>query len=103
MLLQNNPTYSGYYNPWEGQGDTIDTGGGFSSPADAPSGFWDWWGDHGDEATDFGKSILCMIKPETCRQNSGYPPSGQPAQNNTIMYVLLGIVVVLLIVFMFKK
>lgn len=103
MLLVNNPTNQVYYNPWEGQGSTIDTGGGSSTPDDAPGQFWDWWGRNGDEATDLFNSVMCAIKPERCRANSGTTPSGSPQPNNTIMYVLLAIIVLLLIVFMFKK
>lgn len=103
MLLVNNPTFAGYYNPWEGQGDVIETGGGYSTPDDTPGKFWDWWGRNGEDATDFLNSVICAIKPERCRGLNGYPAPVQQRQDNTLVYVLLGIILVLLVVFMFKK
>ncbi len=102
MLLMNNPTYQGFYNPWEGQGSTIETGGGYSTPDDAPGGIWDWWNRNGDEAGDMLNTILCAIKPERCQGSTGSPPT-VVQQDNTVLYVLLGVIVLLLIVFMFKK
>lgn len=103
MLLINNPTAQEFYNPWEGQGSTIDTGGGYSTPDDGPGGFWEWWSRNGDEASDVFNTVMCAIKPEWCGRNSGNPPPVQQRQDNTIMFVLLGIIVLLLIVFIFKK
>lgn len=102
MLLMNNPTWQGYSNPWQGQGDVIETGGGYSTPDEAPGRFWDWWGRNGEEATDFLNSVICAIKPEHCRTPGPYPYPVQTRQDNTVLYILLGIIVVLLVVFMFK-
>ena len=103
MPSEYNPTMPGYNNPWYGQGDVINTEGGYSTSDDAPGKFWDWWDRNGDEATGFLSNVMCMIKPENCRRSQGgnYPPA--PAQDNTVLYAMLGLILLLLIVFMFKK
>lgn len=104
MLIQNNPTYQGFVNPWQDQGDYIEPTGGYSTEEDAPGGIWDWWNDNGEQATDFAKSVLCLIKPEKCRpQNNGQPQTTTQPQNNTFMFVFLALIVLLLIVVIFKK
>lgn len=105
MLSQYNPTFSqGLYNPWEGQGDTIENSDEYSTDEEGPGGFWNWWGQNGEEATDIFNSVLCAIKPERCRQSGGDHPGGYPQkQDNTVVFILAGLVVLLLVVFLFKK
>lgn len=93
-------------NPWEGQGTVINQNGGYSSPEDAPGGFWDWWRKNGDTAVDAASDVYCLVFPNSkrCKQPPAYDPSYSPSQqNNTLWYVLIGVILILILVLVLKK
>lgn len=94
-------------NPWEGQGTVINGNGGYSSPEDAPGGFWDWWRKNGDTAVDAASDLHCLVFPNAKRCKTPAGPSAPgyypTSQNNTILYVLIGVILILILILMFKK
>ena len=94
---------------WQGQGTTIDNNsGGMSLPEDAPDGnFWDWWTDNGESAASAANAILCAINPRRygCYSSpeSGSNTEDGKSQNNTLVFAILGFIVVLLLLLFFKK
>lgn len=90
---------------WGGQGGYIEPTGGYSTPDQAPGRFWDWWDNNGEQATGLASTIFCAIAPDKCRRPpGGYPGSyPQPQQDNTILFVFMGLILLLLVVMIFKK
>lgn len=67
---------------------------------------WDWYAENGDIAVDAANDILCLIDPSArrCRppQEGGYY-GGYQRPDHTVTYILVGLVVILLLAFIFKK
>ena len=67
----------------------------------------DWIMENGEDAVGIDDGVLCVINPRRpgCRGSGSASTNTTvlPAQNNNILYAILGVVVVLLIVFIFKK
>lgn len=89
---------------WEGQGTVIDSGGGRSTPEDAPNNVA--WGDVGYEVLD----VLCAIKPEWCKTQPETTPIPSPNQtqrqrNNMIWWVAgaIGLVVIILLIVLIAR
>ena len=84
--------------PWQDQGTVVEN----------KRSVWDWWRDNGDTAVDAAGDIICLFSPNSpqCRPtyHPGYDPRYyQPRQDNTLLYVLIGIIAFLLLLMMLKR
>lgn len=78
-----------------------------SSEPDTSGGFWDWWRRNGDGATDILNAGLCSINPRRagCPGSRNYPPAGNAndPNNQTVLYLIVGLVVLMLFILILRK
>lgn len=73
-------------------------------PEDDGRTFWDWYEENGSTATSVADDLLCLINPRRCQPQ--FPVNGGPnfpQRDNTALYIILGLVVILLIALLLKK
>lgn len=66
---------------------------------------WEWVAENGDEALGLINGILCTIKPTRPGCPGTIPPGGNSffQQDQTPIYILIGVILILLLVIVFKK
>ena len=74
---------------------------------DTSDSFWDWWRRNGGSATDILSNGLCIINPRRAgcpgaNQNNPNGVYGRP-QDQTLLYVVIGVVVLMLFILILKK
>ncbi len=79
-----------------------------SGEPDTSGGFWNWWQRNGDSATDILNSGLCAINPRRagCPGSRNYYPNGgspQDSDNQTLLYLVVGLVILMLFILILRK
>lgn len=79
-----------------------------SSEPDTSGGFWDWWRRNGEGATDILNAGLCSINPRRAGcpgSRNYYPPGSIPndPNNQTVLYLIVGLVVLMLFILILRK
>ena len=66
---------------------------------------WEWVAENGDEALGLINGVLCTIKPNRPGCPGSIPPGGNTffRQDQTPLYILIAVVLILLLVLLFKK
>lgn len=64
--------------------------------------FWDWWEDNGADATNLANSVLCTIFPNRAGCSPQEPTPRYLEQDQTMLYVLLGIILILILILIIK-
>lgn len=88
--------------PWEDQGTVVE------DTAKEKRSFWDWWRNNGDTAVDAAGDLICLISPNSPRCRPAYPPAGDPRyyaprQDNTLLYVLIGLILIIGLLLILKR
>jgi hypothetical protein len=71
-------------------------------PVEEKDNFWDWWEDNGSSATNLANSVLCTIFPNRAGCQPNEPTPRYLEQDQTMLYVLLGIILILILILIVK-
>ena len=67
-----------------------------------PDNFWDWWEENGAGATGLANSVLCTTFPKREGCSPNVPTHGVYEQDNTLQYLILALLSILILILIFK-